>query len=404
MDVTFVANDTRGGVDPYIALAAEAASRGHVVRAAAPPQYAQDFVAAGADFIALHGAELAQSIAAEGPISLREMGRRVTALTARWATDVAACARGTDVIVAGIGGLAVAGPVAQSVGATVMRAHLQPLDAPSSSYPGPLAPALGALGPVGRRVSHTVTAAGTSLLLRQPERAARRALALADGRPLVHPTVVYGFSSTVVPVTSDSRTTRIATGYWSPAPLPEIDAELSRFVGRPGPVVSVGFGSMSSGDPRELRRMVTLAARRAGTRVVLLSGWGAVDATDEDEDDVFVVSSVPHAWLFPRMSATVHHGGAGTTGAALTAGKPTVVVPFGADQPFWAARAHHLGVAPPPLRRSGLTETRLAASLQRVVTDGQMMQRASELGDVLRGEAGVRTAIDVLEALPSIRH
>ena len=139
MDVTFVANDTRGGIDPYIALAAEAAARGHQVRAAAPPQYEREFVAGGAAFTPLSGAQQAQAVAVEGHTSLREMARRVTALTAQWATDVAAGARGTEVIVAVIGGLALARPLALSVGATVMRAHLQPLDAPSTSYPGPLA-------------------------------------------------------------------------------------------------------------------------------------------------------------------------------------------------------------------------------------------------------------------------
>jgi hypothetical protein len=49
------------------------------------------------------------------------------------------------------------------------------------------------------------------------------------------------------------------------------------------------------------------------------------------------------------LAAVVHHGGTGTTGAAVASGRPQVVCPFVADQPFWARRMHLLGVAPLPI-------------------------------------------------------
>ena len=398
MDITFVANDTRGGVDPYLALSAEAVGRGHTVRTVAPPQYETACVAVGARFGPLRGAEQAQAVASEGSISLREMGRRVVGLSRLWAADTAEVAQGTDVLVSGIGGMSIARPVAQAVGAQLLRTHLQPLEAPSSRYPGPLAPRLEVFGAAGTRLSHTATAAGTTVLSRQPERAARAALRL-EGRPLAAlPMIAYGFSEAVVGVASDSGTERIATGYWSPEASEDVDPRLEAFVDRPGPIVSVGFGSMVTSDPRALRGLVTSAARRADTRVVLLTGWGALDEADEEDDgDVFVTASAPHGWLFPRMSAAVHHGGAGTTGAALAAGSPTVIVPFGADQPFWARRAHRLGVSPPPLRRTGLTETRLAQALSTALTDTRMRQRARELSDVRQRDRGAVAAVDMIE-------
>ncbi|WP_053722170.1 nucleotide disphospho-sugar-binding domain-containing protein [Saccharothrix sp. NRRL B-16348] len=62
-----------------------------------------------------------------------------------------------------------------------------------------------------------------------------------------------------------------------------------------------------------------------------------------------VIDQVPHRWLFPRLGAVVHHGGAGTTAAALTAGVPQVVCPFVADRLHWAHPVHAAGVAPPPV-------------------------------------------------------
>lgn len=399
MDITFIANDTRGGVEPYIALAREAASRGHRVSAAAPPDYEDQFVAAGVQFAPLRGADREAITAAGGRVSMREMGRLVSVLAEDWARDTAELARGSQVIVSGIGGMGLARPVAASIGAPVLRAHLQPLEAPSTAHPGPLAPGLDRWGPIGRRMSHSITAAGTGLLLRAPERAARTALGVAGSPVVVLPEIVYGFSGAVVPVRSDARTRRLATGYWtlsSNGSTP--DASLSEFLATPGPVVSIGFGSMHTNDAPALRGIVDEAVRRVGVRAVLLTGWGALGGGTDSDERVFSAPSVPHDWLFPRMSANVHHGGAGTTGAAIGAGVPTVVVPFGADQPFWAQRAHRLGVAPNPIPRRKLTAASLAGALEQALSDADMVARAREMGALLGQETGVRTAVDQIES------
>ncbi|MEZ4767876.1 MAG: hypothetical protein R2844_05555 [Caldilineales bacterium] len=77
---------------------------------------------------------------------------------------------------------------------------------------------------------------------------------------------------------------------------------------------------------------------------MLLTGWGGLARRDAPGDVLFV-DNVPHTWLFPRMAAVVHHGGAGTTGAGLRAGVPSLVAPFAPnDQPAWAERVADLGV------------------------------------------------------------
>lgn len=397
MDVTFIANDTRGGVEPYLALVGEAASRGHTVRALAPPEYARQFDAAGAMFAPLRGAERAAMTAPGGRVGLREMGRLASELASGWARDAADLAAGTHVVVAGIGGLPVAGPVAQSIGAPLLRAHLQPLDAPSALYPGPLMPRLDGTA-ASRRLSHRITRLGVSLLTRAPQRAARVALRISAPSPPPLPEIIYGFSPAVVPIASDSGARRIATGYWTLPAQADPSVELLTFLESDQPVVSVGFGSMHGQDARALRELVVAAVRRAKVRAVLLSGWGALAASRERDRDVLTVDAVAHSWLFPRMAATVHHGGAGTTGAALTAGVPTVIVPFGADQPFWAQRVHTLGTSPAPIPRRALSVDRLAAALQSALRDEHMQARAAEIGARLHGESGARAAIDAVEA------
>lgn len=100
------------------------------------------------------------------------------------------------------------------------------------------------------------------------------------------------------------------------------------------------------------------------------------------------------------MAAVVHHGGAGTTHAALRAGRPSLVCPFFGDQPFWGARVQALGVGPAPLPQRKLTAARLASALRWLVGEPGYARRAGELGQALRAEQGVEAAVRWLEALP----
>lgn len=400
MRIGIVANDTRGGVEPYAALARGLAYAGHSVIAAAPPDYRDLFGDAAARFIPLEGAGRADIATVSADVGMLRMGSLVKERSRRWARDARAGAAGVDLVCAGVGGMPTGRAVAESLGVPFVRAHLQPLDAPSSRYPGGLAPRMAAWGSAGNRLSHVVTNVMLGPLLGPPTRASREELGLTGRARPPHPSIIYGFSPRVVPVASDAETRRVATGYWtSQEPAEQVDPQLREFVERSGPVVSIGFGSMRTDDPASLRALVEQAAGDAGVRAVLLTGWGALTPDASTSERVFIAESAPHEWLFSRVATTVHHGGAGTTGAALRAGVPTVVVPFGADQPFWASRAAALGVAPPPITRRKLTAGVLAEAIGSCVTSQKMQDRARALGEDLRDENGVVTAVRELETI-----
>ena len=120
-------------------------------------------------------------------------------------------------------------------------------------------------------------------------------------------------------------------------------------------------------------------------------------AADLCSDVVLRVSEVPHDWLFPRVAAVVHDGGAGTSAAVLRAGKPSVVVPFFADQPFWASRIRALGAGPPPIPCTRLTEERLATALRAATEHIGLQQRAAQVGAGIRREDGVGAACQTVE-------
>lgn len=214
---------------------------------------------------------------------------------------------------------------------------------------------------------------------------------------------LYGYSPSVVPDPADYPATARAVGYWLPEP-PETyddDPALVEFIESGEPPVYVGFGSMTDEDPRALGALIADAVARSGRRAVVQSGQGLIEA--EGSASLYVASGVPHGWLFPRMACLVHHGGSGTTGEAIRARRPQVVVPFAVDQPFWAKRMQLHGVAPAPLPRKALTAESLAAAITRAVGDRSMAAAASRLGDAVWAEDGIAGAIDYLESLTATR-
>ncbi len=137
------------------------------------------------------------------------------------------------------------------------------------------------------------------------------------------------------------------TGYWFLDPVDEWTppADLLEFLQAGAPPIFIGFGSMSPRNPEAMTQVILQALARTQQRAIILSGWGGLHSGDLP-DSVYMLDSIPFSWLFPRVAAVVHHGGAGTTSAGLRAGVPSIIVPFFADQPFWGQRVADLGVGP----------------------------------------------------------
>jgi sterol 3beta-glucosyltransferase len=398
--------DSRGGVQPLLALALGLSSAGHDVTFAVPSDQV--------GWVAAHGVD-ARPLSVDIRVMLERRqgslgGRRAQVALARrelpgqladWMGQTHEALAGVDLVLAGTAGLMVAAPVAEALAVPLVPAHLQPLGPATTRFPGVFFPGTPRwLGGPGRWASHVLTNAAMTLPLRGAiKRARQQAL---GSRPLRRRgssgLVLYGFSPRVVPKPGSWGAIREITGYWTvpTAPDERLSPDLGRFLAAGPPPVVVGFGSMPLADPQVVASLSVAAARRNATRVVLLGGWGGLDHGRAD-DDVLVTAEAPHGLLFPRAAAVVHHGGAGTTGAAVTAGVPSVIIPWGADQPFWAARLFDLGVAGAPIPRRLLSEQTLAAALGRVLTDRPLRQRAAQLGHEVRAETGVRSAVRLVE-------
>ena len=210
--------------------------------------------------------------------------------------------------------------------------------------------------------------------------------------------VLLPFSRHVVPISSAFHENVCTSGYWflNDADRYEPPAGLEAFLANGVPPVYFGFGSMASEDPAATTETVLKALEKTGQRGVILSGWGGLDASAMP-DTVFHLKSTSHQWLFPKMAAIVHHGGAGTTAAALRSGVPSIVVPFFADQPFWARRVYDLGVGTKPIAKRRLTADKLAAAIESALSDKPMRYRARLLAEQLEAENGTQVAVQFVE-------
>jgi sterol 3beta-glucosyltransferase len=288
--------------------------------------------------------------------------------------------------------------IAEKLNVPAMVAFYLPALTPTRAFPAPFIPGPASWGGVGNRISHglflrlltapyhRLTNRWRSQTLGLPPRPFWSEDQQRYGKSIPK---LYGYSRHLVPTPPDWDTSAHVTGQWflNDSEKWQPSRELVEFIGAGAPPVFVSFGSISGRDPV------------GTTRLVLWRGGGGGICDTGVADQVCFIDAAPYHKLFPKMAAVVHHGGAGSTGEGLRAGRPTVVCPFFGDQPYWGRRVFELGVGPKPIPQKRLTASALARSIHTAVSDSGMIDRASVLGEKIRAEDGVRTAVEVIHEL-----
>lgn len=412
MKVAIATLGTQGDVQPFMALALELERRGHEVVLGTNADF-EDMVRSHG--LTSHNLEIEiQSFIAQATVEeiisrgkifnipgLFMQGQRMVDLATLRAWEMA---QGADVLLVNMNttfGI----DIAEALDIPVIMVAPQPLNTtsefPLCAYSGPT------LGGTLNRITYGVMKVQQAYYNISRNRQRQRIMGLgplrsrgffkgSDGAYL--PTL-YCYSAIVAPRPADWPETSVVTGYWRLKDRTgwEPSADFRAFLSDGPAPVYIGFGSMPYGTDRNTELLREGIARWGG-RAVVARGWGGID-TDRLGDRVFTIDAAPHDKLFPLVQAVVHHGGAGTTAAALYAGKPAFVVPQTVDQPFWARRVHALGAGPAPVKLGKLTPDILADSLTALTSQPSYAEAAQALARQLAGEDGPTVAIGLIEQI-----
>jgi UDP:flavonoid glycosyltransferase YjiC (YdhE family) len=408
MRISLLTYGSRGDVEPFIALGVGFMRAGHSVRLAAPAVFEQLVSSHDIDFIGLPGDPegLVQDLVDKAGKNVLRMIRTVSKFVVPLAVGVLdqvqfAC-ENTDIIIHSFLLTSAGHELARDKGIPDFSAQFFPVFSTSAEFPGIVFPDL-PLGNLYRRFTHefiTQTFWQGSRILYSWIRRKVPYLPPLTGWPFAarsdHRTpILYAFSPHVLPPPADWGDDVHVVGYWfvdDPAWRPP--EKLLHFIDSDSTPIAVAFGSTSTRNPERMTNTIREALALSGQRAVIV---GVENHFDDPPDTVFQLDYAPYSWLFSRMSAVVHHGGAGTTGAGLMAGVPNIIIPFTSDQPFWGHRVHSLGAGPKPLPAKKLTAQILAKSIIATVADQDMSAQARAIGARIRAEDGVSSAVGIVQ-------
>jgi vancomycin aglycone glucosyltransferase len=400
MRVLLSTYDSRGGVEPLVALGVRLRALGAEALVCAPPDCADRLAEVGVPLVPV-GEPVRALVHRATPPSPDDVPRLTAELITTWFDKVAAAAEGCDALVASgvIPAAAGARSVAEKLAIHSVHVSYCPISLPSPHHrphplPGrPLPPDV-----TDNRVLWELDAQGYNAVFGPALNTHR----VANGLPPVdnvrgyllggHPWLAADPVLGPWPESADLDV--IQTGAWilpDERPLPP---ELVAFLDAGAAPVYVGFGSMRA--PKDVARVAIEAIRAQGRRALVSRGWADLALID-DRDDCFAVGEVNQQALFGRVAAVVHHGGAGTTTTAARAGAPQVVVPQWADQPYWAGRVADLGIGAAHDSTVPTTES-LSAALRTALTP-QTRARAIAVAGTIRTDGATVAATRLLDAV-----
>jgi sterol 3beta-glucosyltransferase len=397
MKLVLSARGSRGDVHPVVEIAAELRRRGHDVTLCVPALFR--------DFAGRRGLE---------PLLYREDSETVMrGMGSGWGASGEAIrwfarnveeqmavllpvTRGADALVTTVNEVA-----AQSVAEYRGIRHLRVAYCPviPGDQPPPLLPWTGLPAAVNR-AGWRILNMGMSLLLGRFLDEKRRALGLGPigefGRYVAARShTILALNAELAPPSPEWVFPYSYAGYCYGDGGEPFEPGLRRFLEAGPPPVVVGFGSVIMKDPARLTRRLLAAARIAGCRLVLSSGWTGLGRRDLP-GDVYLAGDLPHGAVLPHVAGIVHHGGSGTTHTAARAGIPQMVMPQIADQFYWGSRVRALGLGPEPLPPSRATVGALAKGFMELRENVDHASAALAMSGKMRGENGVAAAADII--------
>ncbi|MBA9037382.1 sterol 3beta-glucosyltransferase [Bacillus aryabhattai] len=415
MLITMLTTGTRGDTQPFMALGLELKKKGYRVRIAASEAY-QDFIESyGFEYAMLRGdvSKIIESGAADDAINADNplkffsslKNEKMMGMMVNIQKDLHKACKGAGAIVyhpgAAIGYFA-----AKEMNIPSILASPFPMTL-TKDYPALIFYDRPRFGKIYNKLTHHIFEWGFWKVVSGPlkkywvqqygEGPNDFSCPYPKQRTAANPTIISS-SPTVFSVSKDWPEHVHSYGNWfmdsDHSYQPE--EKLERFLKAGEPPVYIGFGSV--GDKKnagETAALVIKALKLAGKRGIINTGGSGMNQTEEIAEDILFVKDIPHEWLFPKMSAVVHHGGAGTTAEGLRAGVPSIIVPYGNDQFAWGRKIHELGAGAKAIPRKELTAEKLSAAISYTQVN-EIQSKAQEIGKQIRAEKGAEKAAQVI--------
>ena len=409
MKISLVTIGSTGDVRPYMLLGKELKKRGHTVTIAAFASFEKMVRDAGLEFYPLSGDVVKLMSHIMGPSVkgfnyLNEVEKALKEVAEPLLHDLMMSCGDADAMCCTFFG-SLYYSIAEKYNIPCIQTHYCPMDSntmtPISSAPGQR------LGKTWNRTTYRLGYLLISLLEKKYLTSWRKENGMAPQKLRTTPAydmngtipVIYAMSPLVMPRPREwGEHIHMSGFWWDNEPIDYTPPEdLVKFLENGETPIYIGFGSMVSGNMSKTFATVIRAIHASKVRAIVNLGWGGDKMHLKSNSRIYFGDYIPHDWLFPRVKAVVHHGGAGTTAAGLKYGKPTLVVPFGGDQPFWGGRVHAIGCGPKPIPRQRLTITRLSKALIDLTKRSSYAVAAEEVAQRMSREEGTQVAADIIE-------
>lgn len=411
MRVCFLTLGTRGDVQPYLALAKYLISKGHSAVLCTSESFRDFILSEGVEFhrATLDLMELAESEIGkkvlEHPLKNLKLGLQLANEIMspgyrQTFDDFYAAAQGADVIIYHPKAL-VAVDIAEKLNIACVSMPPVPMIAPISEFPNLAISGTKNFGGFLNKLSYSVNKKADSKYMKEINSFREETLSLKKRKagefsltrngakiPIVYPISKYLFED----VKSWENDVFIS-GFYFLDTVETLSEELETFIESGTKPITVSFSSMPLSKPSAFIEKLEFGLEETNNRAVLIVGNSGMDIKSSDR--IFVVKSAAHGLLFPKSKAVIHHGGAGTSAAALVSAVPQLVMPFSVDQPFWAKRMFDKGVSVEPIKEVDLTKEILCKKLKQF-DDENLQKNAKILADKIKSENASEDTMEYL--------
>lgn len=413
MKIKILTVGTRGDVQPFVALGKGLVNRGHAVTIVSGENFREfverngvGFEAVRIDYLELTQSDEGKKMMSGNPLEIfKNMKTLIFPMIERMLEDLWRASMDAEILIyhpKAFGGY----DIAEKLGIPAFLAHPIPLIAPTKLFTNPALPVFLNIG-IFNKISFKINVLLMGSFFKFINKWRQETLSLPKKRSIFtndlklngkEIPVLYGCSPQIIPFDTNWGSNVSMEGFWFLEE--EMDwvpsEELLHFLNAGPPPIAISFSSMPLKDPEKIWAMLEEALRLTGQRGIFITGWSGVKGR-ESHSHILTVDSIPHSWLFPRTAGVIHHGGAGTTAAVLKSGKPMLICPFSADQPFWAKIMQEHGTAAAPLKEKDMSAEAFVDRIQVLVSNEKMRKKAVELSRLIKEEKGIEQTIDFIE-------